>query len=190
VLALGLVGLWTPGKRDDDRILAYFLLAAVASLMYATVIGRFRLVPAGVLLVYAGGAAVWIARQVAARRWASAAGTGAAVVALVALSANTLGEVETRYRYRAAEFFLAAEHEYQHGERARSLEELRAGFATAYRGPDQRTLPLDYAQLLHPLVVVAHELGRDAEAVAELDRLVRDYPEDANLHGILAALNK
>ena len=108
VLALGLVGLWMPGKRDDDRVLRYFLLAAVASLMYATVIGRFRLVPAGVLLVYAGGAAVWIARQVAARRWASAAGTGAAVVALVALSANTLGEVETRYRYRAAEFFLAA----------------------------------------------------------------------------------
>ena len=117
-------------------------------------------------------------------------GAGAAVVALIALSANTLADVETHHRYRAVEFFLTAEHEYQNGERARALEELRAGFATAYRGPDQRTLPLDYAQLLHPLVVVAHELGRDAEAVAELDRLVRDYPEDADLHGILAALHK
>ena len=190
VLALGLVGLWMPGKRDDDRVLRYFLLAAVASLMYATVIGRFRLVPAAVLLVYAGGAVAWIARQVAARRWASAVGAGAAVVALIAVSANTLADVEAHHRYRAVEFFLAAEHEYQNGERARALEELRAGFASAYRGPDQRTLPPDYAQLLHPFVVVAHELGRDAEAAAELDRLVRDYPEDADLHGILAALHK
>ena len=190
VLALGLVGLWMPGKRDDDRVLRYFLLAAVASLMYATVIGRFRLVPAAVLLVYAGGAVAWIARQVAARRWASAVGAGAAVVALIAVSANTLADVEAHHRYRAVEFFLAAEHEYQNGERARALEELRAGFASAYRGPDQRTLPPDYAQLLHPFVVVAHELGRDAGAAAELDRLVRDYPEDADLHGILAALHK
>jgi len=110
--------------------------------------------------------------------------------ALIAVSANTLADVEAHHRYRAVEFFLAAEHEYQNGERARALEELRAGFASAYRGPDQRTLPPDYAQLLHPFVVVAHELGRDAGAAAELDRLVRDYPEDADLHGILAALHK
>ena len=180
VLAFGLVGIWGSEKRGDDRILAYFLLAALAGLMYATVIGRFRLVPAAVLLVYAGGAVASIAR----RRWTDTVVPGAAIVAVVLLSTSTLAGVEARHRYRAAEFFMAAEHEYEHGERIRALAELRAGLATAYRGPDQQRLPADYASLLRPLVVVAHELGRDAEARAEVDRLVRDYPEDASLREI------
>src|SRR5206468_9268785 len=180
VLAFGLVGIWASEKRGDDRILAYFLLAVLAGLMYATVIGRFRLVPAAVLLVYAGGAVASIARW----RWTDTVVPGAAIVALVLLSTSTLAGVEARHRYRAAEFFMAAEHEYEHGERIRALAELRAGLATAYRGPDQRRLPADYASLLRPLVVVAHELGRDAEARAEVDRLVRDYPEDASLREI------
>ena len=190
VLALGLVGLWTPGKRVDARILAYFLLAGLAGLMYATIIGRFRLVPAAVLLVYAGGAVVWIGRQVSARHWAAAAGAGVVVVALIVLSASTLAGVQARHRYRAAEFLMAAEHEYQHGERARALDELRAGLATAYRGPDQRALPADYVQLLRPFVVVAHELGRDAEARAEVERLARDYPDDATLGAIVAVIRE
>src|SRR5262249_42499416 len=76
VLAFGLVGLWTSERRGDDRILAYFLLATLAGLMYATVIGRFRLVPAAVLLVYAGGAVAWVGRQGGARPWGGGGGRG------------------------------------------------------------------------------------------------------------------
>jgi hypothetical protein len=188
VLAFGLVGLWTPTRRGDDRVLVYFLLAALASLLYATVIGRYRLVPAAVLLVYAGAAVTWIVQQVVARRWRTAAGAGAAVVGLLALSATALHDVEVHHRYRAGEFSLAAEYEYHHGEPARALEELRAGLATAYRGPDQLSLPADYTSLVPPFVALAHLLGQDAEAAAELNRLVRDYPDDPNLHRILAVL--
>lgn len=190
VLAFGLVGLWTSERRGDDRILAYFLLATLAGLMYATVIGRFRLVPAAVLLVYAGGAVAWMVRQVGARHWGAAACAGAAVVALIGLSAGVLAGVESRQRYRAAEFFMAAKYEYEHAERGAALDELRAGLATAYRGPEQRTVPVDYVQLLQPLVVVAYELGRDAEARAELERLAHDYPADPTLRGMLAGPGK
>ena len=70
VLALGLVGLWMPGKRDDDRVFRYFLLAAVASLMYATVIGRFR-------LALAADPFAWPALAEAGRRLRDPDSTGA-----------------------------------------------------------------------------------------------------------------
>src|SRR5262249_29400829 len=131
VLAFGLVGLWASEKRGDDRVLAYFLAAALAGLMYATVIGRFRLVPAAVLLVCAGGGVAWIMPQVGARHWARAARAAAAAVVLFTLSGRVLAEVEARHRYRGAEFFMAARYAYEHGERARALDELSAGLATA-----------------------------------------------------------
>src|SRR5262249_42499418 len=117
-------------------------------------------------------------------------GAAAAVGALIGLSAGVLAGVESRQRYRAAEFFMAAKYEYEHAERGAALDELRAGLATAYRGPEQRTVPVDYVQLLQPLVVVAYELGRDAEARAALERLAHHYPADPTLRGRLAGPGK
>src|SRR5262249_32157351 len=158
--------------------------------MYATVIGRFRLVPAAVLLVYAGGAVAWMVRQVGARHWGGAACAGAAVGALIGRSAGVLARGEARQRCRAGAVLMAATSQDERAERGAALDELRAGLATAYRGPEQRTVPVDYVQLLQPLVVVAYELGRDAEARAELERLAHDYPADPTLRGMLAGPGK
>jgi 4-amino-4-deoxy-L-arabinose transferase-like glycosyltransferase len=190
VLALGLVGLCVPGRRADDRIVRYFLLTSLAGLLYATVVGRYRLVPAAVLWVYAGGAVAWMGRALARADWRGAMLPAVAAGVLLAISVLSLREVEREQRWRAAEFLLASGVYRERGELDRAFEELREGLATAYRAPEQRTLPWGYNPVVRDLVGTAHDAGRDGEAVAELERLARDYPADANVQGLLGALRR
>jgi 4-amino-4-deoxy-L-arabinose transferase-like glycosyltransferase len=187
-LVFGLVGLFAPRPGVDDRPLRYFLVASVPALLYGIMVGRYRLAPAAVLLVYAGGAVTWLAGCVAARRWRPASIALAAMCASLVFSATTLADIEKRHRYRDTEFMLAAVTYYERGQVARAYDELAAGFAAAYRGADQTTLPPGWPRLLDPLVAAGHELGRDANTVALLTGLTRDYPDDPEPHARLALL--
>jgi 4-amino-4-deoxy-L-arabinose transferase-like glycosyltransferase len=188
VLALGLVGLCVPRRQGDDRIVRYFLLTCLVGLLYASVIGRYRLVPATVLWVYAGAMVAWIADAVARARWRAALVPSMAVAALLVVSATLARDLERRERWRAAEFVLATRHYIQGRQLDRALDEVREGLRTAYRGPDQRALPPAYWQLVKGLVTLNHHLGRHAVAAAELEELAADYPDDAYLQGSLGAL--
>ena len=183
VLALGLVGLWLDRQRHS--LLRYFLLASVGALMYSTIVGRYRLPAVAVLLLYAGVTVEWTAREVAAGRWRRAAIAGLAAVGVAAASAHLLPSAERRQRYRADEFVLAAEVHYRHGRAERALEELRAGLDTAYGGPDQQTLPGGYPNLAVTFTRLAHELGRDADAAAALERVAASHPADGELERII-----
>ena len=186
VLALGLVGLWLDRQRAvRHRLLRYFLLASVGALMYSTIVGRYRLPAVAVLLLYAGVTVEWTAREVAAGRWRRAAIAGLAAVGVAAASAHLLPSAERRQRYRADEFLLAAEVHYRHGRAERALEELRAGLDTAYGGPDQQTLPGGYPNLAVTFTRLAHELGRDADAAAALERVAASHPADGELERII-----
>jgi Flp pilus assembly protein TadD len=156
--------------------------------MYGTIVGRYRLPAVAVLLVYAAVAVAWIARRLAARRWRDAAVAMAAAVAIGMTSAALVRSTERRERYRADEFYLAAEVDYRHGRVGEAFDELRAGLGTAYTGPEQPTLTPGYQNLALTLVRVAHERGRDADAVAVLDRATRDHPTDPMLHHVLGLL--
>lgn len=188
VLALGLVGLVVGERRADDRILRYFLLAALGGLMYATVVGRYRLVPAAVLLVYAGGAVSWILGQLAARRLGRATAAVAAALAVAALS--RYAPADAAARQRPTEFVLAAERLYRGGDREAALAELEAGLARAYRGAEQPALPPGYRRLVESLVRIQLERGRPADAAAALGRLAADYPGDADLRQLLGLLHR
>ena len=186
VLALGLVGLWLDRQRAvRHRLLRYFLLASAGALMYSTIVGRYRLPAVAVLLLYAGVTVEWTAREVAAGRWRRAAIAGLASVAVAAASAHLLPSAERRQRYRADEFQLAAEVHYRHGRAERAFEELRAGLDTAYGGPDQQTLPGGYRNLAVTFTRLAHELGRDADAAAALERVAASHPADGELERII-----
>ncbi len=186
VLALGLVGLWLDRQRAvRHRLLRYFLLASVGALMYSTIVGRYRLPAVAVLLLYAGVTVEWTAREVAAGRWRRAAIAGLAAVGVAAASAHLLPSAERRQRYRADEFLLAAEVHYRHGRAERAFEELRAGLDTAYGGPDQQTLPGGYPNLAATFTRLAHELGRDADAAATLERVAASHPADGELERII-----
>jgi len=186
VLALGLVGLWLDRQRAvRHRLLRYFLLASAGALMYSTIVGRYRLPAVAVLLLYAGVTVEWTAREVAAGRWRRAAIAGLAAVGVAAASAHLLPSAERRQRYRADEFLLAAEVHYRHGRAERALEELRAGLDTAYGGPDQQTLPGGYPNLVVTFTRLAHELGRDADAAAALERVAASHPADGELERII-----
>ena len=182
VLAFGLVGLLASRPRVDDRPLRYFLVAAVPALLYGIMVGRYRLAPAAVLLVYAGGSVEWIGERLAAGRWRPATIALAAVGASLVLSSVALRDVEKRHRYRDTEFMLAAATYYERGQATLAYDELAAGLAAAYRGDDQRVLPPGWSKLLDPLLAVGHELGRDADTAALLERLAHDYPDDPEPH--------
>jgi tetratricopeptide (TPR) repeat protein len=189
VFALAVVGLWLDrAQARRHRVLWYFLLANVAGLMYGTIVGRYRLPAVAVLLVYAAVAVAWITQRLAARRWRDAAVAAVAAVAIGLMSTMLLRSTERRERYRADEFYLAAEVHYRHGRVEQAFDELRTGLDTAYTGPDQPTLTPGYQNLALTLVRVAHERGRDADAVAVLDRAAREHPADPTLHHVLALL--
>jgi 4-amino-4-deoxy-L-arabinose transferase-like glycosyltransferase len=188
VLGAGLVGLWLArGTSARHDVLWWFLLASIPGL-YAPVVARYRLVAVAVLLVYAAVAVVWTVRQVRARRVGPAAVAILVAVAVGVVSANLLGATAARLRYRATEFILGAQVYHARGDDDRALDELRDGLAKAYRGPEPRALPTGYFQMADDLATLSHLAGRDQESAATLERLALEYPQDADLQGLLAAV--
>jgi 4-amino-4-deoxy-L-arabinose transferase-like glycosyltransferase len=183
VLALGIVGMWVArGRaRGDARILLYFLLAAFVGLQYTAVVARYRLVPAAVLIVYAGVAADWLLEMLRSRQWKPAAVGVAAMGAVLLLSVSLLPEFGARYRYRPTEFIIAARAYMERKEPARAYDEMRAALLTAYAGPGQHVLPEGYGMLASGLVRVGPTIGRGADTAALLERLRRTYDADTTL---------
>ena len=188
VLAFGILGLWLARRNAPrHRILWYFLLAAFVALMCKPpVIGRYRLAPTAVLLIYAGGAVAWIGRQIRDRRWGPVTWAGMTVALIMLVSASLLRSDGRRMRDRGTEFYLAGEVYYRRRQPERALEELRAGLRSIYRGRDEPALPSNFQPVALEFASVAHELGRDADAAAELRRLAADFPADAYLARLLA----
>jgi 4-amino-4-deoxy-L-arabinose transferase-like glycosyltransferase len=188
-LALGLVGLWVGRERarDDARILVYFLLAAFAGLQYTTVVARYRLVPAAVLMIYAGVAVDWLLETVRERRWRAAAiGVGATAAAIL-LSTSLLADFAARNRYRAAEFLIAARGFMERQQPGRAYDEMRAGLLSAYVDPAQRVLPGGYLQLASGLLRVGPTIGRGADAAMVIDHLGRTFDADPGLAALRTA---
>ena len=179
VLALGLLGLWLDrAQARRHRLLWYFLLANVLALMYGTIVGRYRLPAVSVLLVYAGVAVAWMARQ----RWRYVAIAGLVALVLAGTSAALLRSAD---RYRPDEFVLAGETYYRHGRFDDAFRELESGLAAAADGQERQTLPPGYTNLAVTLVRLGHERGRDADVVAVLERAARAHPADAGLEHLI-----
>src|SRR6185295_4656993 len=102
---------------------------------------------------------------------------------------HVLAGADLRYRYRPDEYFLAGRAYYDRGDRQRAFEEARSGLEHAHAGPDEPVLPDAWITMLAaPLVRVAHELGRDADAAAELERLAVAFPADPALQTLLGVV--
>lgn len=191
VLALGLVGLWLGrGSPREHRLLAYFLLVSLAGLQYTAVIGRYRLVPAAVLLIYSGVTLQWLSDAFRARRWVPALTGTLAILVLLVVSINLTRPFASRYRYRSEEFFMAGEDYLRRGEAARAYEEARAGLESAYAGPDQHRLPRGYPRLALLLVHAAQATGRTADAATLLERLAVRYDADQDLKLLAQMMQK
>jgi hypothetical protein len=138
-------------------------------------------------MIYAAVAIVWVARQLSARRVGPAAAATLAAGVIGVVSANLLPSTAARLRYRSSEYILSAQVYHARGEDDRALDELRDGLAKAYRAPEQPVLPTGFVNVAHLYTVLGHRAGRDAESAAMLEQLALDYPQDADLHGILVA---
>jgi 4-amino-4-deoxy-L-arabinose transferase-like glycosyltransferase len=185
VLGLGVVGLACAPRRAPDRALRWYLVTAVAGLVYGSVAGRYRLPAIAVLLPYAGAGAVWLAERAGARAWRPAALAAVVALLVAAVSVRLLADAP---RWRGAEYYLAAEYRYAHGDRAGAAAELDAGLARAPRGPRAPRLAGGFETLVAPRVRLALERGSPGDAAAVLERLVGRWPGDPALHGMLAVV--
>jgi hypothetical protein len=188
VVAFGLVGLWIGRGDRRQRLLQYFLLSCLLGLQYTAVVGRYRLVPAAVLLVYAGVAVEHLVRAAGSRRWTSLAVTTAAVLTMIAVSRQLLPWQGARFRLRPVEFLLAAQVYNTRRQGERVYEELQSGLETAYAGPGQRELPPEYLLIARSFVEVAQASGRGGAGAAVLKRLIRVYDADPHLPRLLHTL--
>jgi 4-amino-4-deoxy-L-arabinose transferase-like glycosyltransferase len=190
VLALGLTGAWLGwGRaRGDARMLWYFLLASLVALQYAVVIARYRLVPAAVLLIFAGFTLRWLAGEIAGRRWRAALAGATAVAAILALSEGVLGWSARPDRHRAAEFQMAAQVYLRRQQPERAYDDLRVGLETACGEADEPALPQSCWPLAQMLVQIAPPLGRAPDAIALLERMLAAHPADRRLRRLVGAL--
>lgn len=184
VLGAGLVGLVVARPRADDRLLRWFLATALLGLMYATLVGRYRLPATAVLLVYAGAGAGWLAARLAPGARGRGAAALAAAGAIGWLSTRALPEA-AREPFRATEFVLAAEHWYNRRDLARAAAELDAGFARAPAGPALRE---DFAAMVPSRIAIALEAGGRAEGARRLEELVAAHPGDGELRRTASVL--
>jgi 4-amino-4-deoxy-L-arabinose transferase-like glycosyltransferase len=189
ILALGLIGLWLERANGArHRILRYFLAAAVGSLMYSTVVGRYRLAGTAVLLLYAAAAVHWAGGRFARSEWRALAFAGVAGVGIVLVSTNLLPAAD-RLRYPPQEYANNAVLYYQRGQVEEACSELRRGLDKVYFWPDRTALPPRYVEVLaRPYVNLAHTLHRDVEAVAVLEGVASSFPPDAGLEELIGVL--
>jgi 4-amino-4-deoxy-L-arabinose transferase-like glycosyltransferase len=181
VLAFGLVGIvLARRRRSDDHLLLYFLLTALAGLQFTIVVGRYRLVPAAVLLVYGGVALSALAAAVRERRLGATLAMTISALAIVVASWSLLPSLSAQYRDRPAESLIAASSYIRQREPTRAYEEARAGLEM----PNPETFAsqrADYVLLGQLLLYAARESGRLPEATAFL----RVHP-DAGLRRLVA----
>lgn len=192
VLALGLVGLWLAraGAAGDDRLLRYFLLAAVLGLQYSMVMGRYRLPPAAVLIVYGALTVYQVTLGAWELRWKRVVPAALAVAGIVTGSRQLLGATAAVDRYRPTEFAWATRVYERRHQLERAYEELREGVERAYVGPDERRLSSAYLVLAQAFADFARRSGQIADAAAVLERLSSRCDEDERLRQLLGSLRR
>ena len=84
-------------------------------------------------------------------------------------------------RYFPSEYESNAALYYARGQITEAYHELQRGLEKAYVWPDRTALPPQYVALAREYADFAHTLHRDAEAVAELEKLASAFPMDGTL---------
>lgn len=184
VLGLGLVGIWLArkDKRDDDRIVLYYLAVALAGLQLLPVMGRYRVVPAALLLVYAAVTVRWIARALRVRDWRAALGPAVASALLVVVSSRFLPVPDIADRCRTAEYVLAAQTYLDRQQPDAAYREFQSGLECLATGPGGTAVPPQFETFMYDFVSVARRLGRTEEAARVLEGLAVVYRDPMVSH--------
>jgi hypothetical protein len=191
MLALAIPGLWLARRyRTDDRLLLYFLASCLLGLQFTNVVGRYRLVPAAVLTIYAGVTVRCLAFDVGRRRWRTAATTGLATVATLAISVHLLGSYAARLRVRPFEYVAAAQTYATRGQPERAYEELRAGLQSAYADRDDRRLQSGWVPVARAFAAEARRLGRTEDGARILRSVLATHDADPDLRALVGELER
>jgi len=180
VLGLAVVGLWLERQRGPkERLLRWFVVATVAGLMYATVVGRYRLVLVVGLLPYAAATLVRLVAWVRLRAWRPAALTTAVAAGIALLSTRLLADQRMQLEYRLNEPIITAIRLWEdRGDADAAFAELRLGLARAWRPPGGRNVFPGGYEALKALMIISDRSGRPADVLPDLEAMLEAYPED------------
>jgi 4-amino-4-deoxy-L-arabinose transferase-like glycosyltransferase len=192
VVGFGLVGIWLGrGEGRGHGIVLAYLLVSLAGLQFAPLVGRYRLVPTSLLLIYAAVAVTTVGRAARARRWPVAALPLAVALGLSSVSAWALPVVEPTRRCRPTEFALAESVYLGHRRWDAAYEELRGAFTCLIAlGPGDTGVPPEYRPLAVRFVQTGRLLGRTPDVVDVVRRLAAVYPSDPSLPQLIAAISE
>jgi hypothetical protein len=188
VLAFGLVGLWMARRcvRGDDRIVLYYLGVSLIGLQFTSVVGRYRLVPAAVLSIYAAVTVVGIVRALGARQWRAVVGPAVASACIYVASSRLLLVPGVGERCRSTEYLIAAQVAATRGDGGDMYEALNGCLDCLVAHANATVLPPTFEYFARDFLVVAARLGRTADATAAVERLQAAYPADPVLPQLLA----
>jgi 4-amino-4-deoxy-L-arabinose transferase-like glycosyltransferase len=179
LLPLALAGLWLSRRDWRKHLLIYLFLATYAlSVVLFFVNARFRMPLVPLLIIYAAWAAVWLIRQVHARRWTALA-LPTVILALALLTANSRLFAVDEINLAREQYSLAVAYE-------------RKGMPQEAMEHYQRCLSIDpyTVQASYNLAKIYRQLGYLDAAVLEFRRtltLKPDFSEGYNGLGITYA---
>jgi dolichyl-phosphate-mannose-protein mannosyltransferase len=190
VLGLGLVGLWLSRRRvrGDDRIVLFYLATAFAGLQFLPVVGRYRLVPAALLLVYAAVTVRAVVERARERDWRAAARPAVASALLVLTSLRLLPGPDARDRCRTAEYLIGAQVALARNEPDGVYGAFRDGLDCLATNGGGAALPPEFIPFASDFANVARNLGRTTDAAGLLERLAAVYPGERVLPQLVVAL--
>ena len=180
VLALALVGMWLERRRGpDEQLLRWFIVVTIAGLMFAPLVGRYRLVLVAALLPHAAAAAVRLAGWLRSRAWRPAAVTVAVVAAVALSSTRLLAEQRVQLAHRLNEPIMTAIRLWdERGDADAAFAELRLGLARAWRPPGRPYVFPGGYEALKALMIISDRSGRPADVLPDLEAMLEAYPED------------
>jgi tetratricopeptide (TPR) repeat protein len=179
LLPLALAGLWLSRRNWRRHLLIYLFLGSYAvSVILFFVNARFRVPLVPLLIIYAAGAAVWMVRQVRARRW-SVLVAPSVILALGLLVSNSTCYGVDEINLAREHYSLAVAYE-RKGDPQQAVEHY------------QRCLSIDpyTVQARYNLAKIYRQLGYLDAAVLEFQRtltLMPDFSEGYNGLGITLA---
>jgi hypothetical protein len=189
VLALGLVGICLARRRirGDDCVVLYYLVLSLAALQAVPVMGRYRIVPAAFLLVYAAVTVVTVARGLRSGAWRMPVAAAAASAALVFVSTRLLLAPDVHDRCRPSEYLTEVQVALARRDGDAALGMARRCLECVAAHADAPTMLPEFQGFARDFATLARQLGRDTDAAALLERLSAVYPDDPVLPALRSA---
>jgi hypothetical protein len=173
--------------RRDDRIILYYLLVSLLGLQFTAVMGRYRLVPAALLAVYAAVTVVTVLRALRDHQWRRALVPAVVSTCLMLASARWLAVPGVAQRCRPTEYLMSAQVALGNRDANGMYRAVDDCLECVRVHADAAVLPPVFQAFARDFLTLAGRLGRAPDALGRLEGLRDAYVADPLLPQLVAS---